>query len=388
MLMFTPGPTEVPLRVLRAMVRELQNPDLDEEFAEFYVSLCSKLGRIMRTKGDVIIHSGEAIIGLEAAIASLVEKGEKVLTMTSGVYGDGFIDFVRGYGGVPVEVRVDYDRVISPDDVERVLRKEKDVMVATLVHCETPSGTLNPLREIGEVCREYDVVLVVDAVSSVGGVAVDVDGWGVDVCIVGSQKCLSAPPGLGIISVSERAWEKMERRRGNVKGFYLNLLTWRDWWFERKVFPYTHSVSLLYALDEACNMILEEGMENVYRRHERVARAVREGIKALGLELYPEKEEYCSATVTAVKAPEGIDEGELRRIMRKKYGVMIAGSWGKLAGKVFRLGHMGYNAQQEKAIRALLALSRALADMGFPSRTREALSAAESVLYGYGSATL
>lgn len=382
MLMFTPGPTEVPLRVLRAMVRELQNPDLDEGFAEFYDGLCEKLRRIMNTRGDVIIYSGEAIMGLEAAVYSLVNPGEKVLTMTSGVYGDGFIDFVRMYGGVPVEVRVEYDEVVFPERVEKTLRKESDVRVATLVHCETPSGTLNPLEEIGEICEEHGVLLVVDAVSSVGGVRVDVDKWGVDVCIVGSQKCFSAPPGLGIMSVSERAWEKMEEKRGRMSGFYLNILVWRDWWFEKRIFPYTHSVSLLYALDEACNVILEEGLENVFRRHEVVARATREGVKAMGLKLFPKSEDYCSPTVTAVESPKGIDEAELRRRMKEKYGVMIAGSWGKLAGRVFRLGHMGYNAQPLKALAALSALSRALSDMGFPSKTQEALSAAEDALYG------
>ncbi|MEM1658226.1 MAG: alanine--glyoxylate aminotransferase family protein [Candidatus Jordarchaeales archaeon] len=382
LLMFTPGPTEVPLRVLRAMVRELQNPDLDEGFAEFYDGLCGKLKRIMRTSGDVIIHSGEAIMGLEAAVYSLVNPGEKVLTMTSGVYGDGFINFVRMYGGVPVEVRVEYDEVVFPEKVEETLRREKDVSVATLVHCETPSGTLNPLEEIGRICEEHGVLLVVDAVSSVGGVNVDVDRWGVDICIVGSQKCFSAPPGLGIMTVSEKAWEKMEERRGKMGGFYLNVLVWRDWWFEKRIFPYTHSVSLLYALDEACNIILEEGLEKVFRRHEVVAKATREGVKAMGLKLFPKSEDYCSPTVTAVESPKGVNEVELRRRMREKYGVMIAGSWGKLAGRVFRLGHMGYNAQPSKALVALAALSRALSDMGFPSKTREALSAAEDVLYG------
>ncbi len=379
MLTFTPGPTEVPLRVLGAMLREPQNPDLDESFAEFYEGLCEKLRRIMRTRGDIIVHSGEAIMGLEAAVLSLVEPGEKVLTMTSGVYGDGFIDFVKAYGGVPVEVRVDYDDVVSPEEVDRALGREGDIRVATLVHCETPSGTLNPLREIGKVCRENDVVLVVDAVSSVGGVPVEVDGWGVDVCIVGSQKCLSAPPGLGIMSISKRAWEKIEERRGN--GFYLNLLTWRDWWFEKGVFPYTHSVSLLYALDEACSMLLEEGLENVFRRHRLVAKAAREWVKAMGLKLFPRKEEYCSDTVTAVEAPKGLNEEELRRRLKEKYGVMIAGSWGKLAGRVFRLGHMGYNAQPGKLLQVLLALSLCLLDMEFPSKTWEAMSAAEDVLY-------
>jgi len=177
------------------------------------------------------------------------------------------------------------------------------------------------------------------------------------------------------------AWEKMEERKEKVKEFYLNFLTWKEWWLEKREFPYTHSVSLIYALKEACRMLLEEGLDNVFRRHERVAKATREAVKAMGLELFPREEEYCSATVTAVKIPRGVKDEELREHIMRKYGVMIAGSWGKIAGKVFRLGHMGYNAQPSKALQALFALSETLRDLGFPSRTEEALDAAKSVLY-------
>ena len=382
MLMFTPGPTEVHPRVLQAMARPLQNPDLDPDFFTFYDDLCEKVKKILRTRNDVILHSGEAIIGLEAAVASLVSPGEKVLTMSSGIYGDGFANFVRMYGGKPIIVKFPYNEIVKPEEVERVLEKEKDIEVATLVHCETPSGTLNPLSEIGKICSDHGLILIVDAVSSVAGVPVEIDEWNVGVCIVGSQKCLSAPPGVGIISVSENSWERMERinKKNAIKGFYLNLLSWKKDWFENREFPYTHTVSLLYALDEACNLILEEGLEKVYARHEKNANASRHAVQAMNLELYPEEEDYCSNTVTAIKIPQGIEDEKLRNHILQKYGVMIAGNWRELKGKVIRLGHMGYNAYPHKTIQAIFALSQSLTDLGFKNNTEDAIKTLKEYL--------
>ncbi|MEM2957675.1 MAG: alanine--glyoxylate aminotransferase family protein [Candidatus Jordarchaeaceae archaeon] len=375
MLMFTPGPTEVHPRVLQAMARPLQNPDLDPDFYSFYDALCEKVKKIMKTGNDVILHSGEAIIGLEAAVASLVSPDEKVLTIASGIYGEGFANFVQMYGGKPVIVKFPYDEIVKPEEVERALEKEKDIEVATMVHCETPSGTLNPLREIGKICNDYGIILIVDAVSSVAGVPVETDKWHIDINIVGSQKCISAPPGVGIISVSEKAWEKMEKRdqKSKIKSFYLNLLSWKRDWFQNRIFPYTHTASLLYALDEACQIILEEKIEKVYERHQKVAKGIRQAVKAMGLELYPKEESYCSDTVTAIKIPKGIEDEKLRNHILQKYGVMIAGNWGELRGKVIRLGHMGYNAYPHKAINAIFALSESLKDLGFKTHTEDAV---------------
>lgn len=375
MLMFTPGPTEVHPRVLQAMARPLQNPDLDPDFFTFYDDLCEKVKKIMRTRSDVVLHSGEAIIGLEAAVASLVSPGEKVLAMSSGIYGDGFANFVRMYKGTPITVKFPYNEIVRPEKVERVLEKEKDIEIATLVHCETPSGTLNPLKEIGKICSDHGVILIVDAVSSVAGVPVETDKWNVDINIVGSQKCISAPPGVGIISINEKAWDKMERRdkKNTINCRYLNLLSWKRDWFENREFPYTHTVSLLYALDEACNMILEEELKNVFTRHEKMATATRRAVEAMNLELYPKEEEYCSNTVTAIKIPKGIEDEELRDHILQKYGVMIAGNWGVLKGKVIRLGHMGYNAYPDKTIHAIFALSESLTDLNFKTNKGEAI---------------
>lgn len=362
--MYTPGPTEVSPKVLKAMTRPMINPDVDERFFDFYDSLCNKIRKVAGTKNDVFIFAGEGMVALDSAVANLVEPHDRVLTISSGVFGEAFADMVRNYRGKPVAVRSGFDDVVTPNQIERVLEKNSDIRIATFVHCETPSGTVASLEDVGKVCNDHDVALIADTVSTLAGVPVNADRNYVDICLGASQKCFSAPPGLATISVSKRAWERIAQRRTKVESFYLDLSVWRRMWLGERVFPYTQSVSDLYALDEALGLILEEGLKSVYARHSKVAKYIREGCKELGLELFPSRLEICSDTVTALRVPRKIDEGVLRERVRKQHGVMIAGSWGKLSGKVIRLGHMGYNAQQDKAKRVVDALSQTLKSFG------------------------
>lgn len=364
-LMFTPGPTEISPKVLKAMSRQILNPDIDERFFDLYDSTCDKIRKIAGTKSTVFVMAGEGMLALDAAIANLVEPKDSVLTISSGFFGDGFIDLVKNYRGRPVVVSSEYDDVVTPSSVERMLERNKNIRVATFVHCETPSGTIAPIEEIGKVCNDNDVILVADTVSTMGATKVNADRNHVDVCLAASQKCFSAPPGLAIISISERAWEKIEKRRPKVESFYLNLSTWKEMWINERLFPYTQSSSDIFALDQALDMIMEEGLLSVEKRHSEVANYVRESCKELGLELYPLRDDICSNTVTALKVPEGVKDGDLRVRMQKRHGVLIAGSWGKLAGKVIRLGHMGYNAKREKARRVIKALSQSLKSLGY-----------------------
>ncbi|HEV2226419.1 MAG TPA: alanine--glyoxylate aminotransferase family protein [Nitrososphaerales archaeon] len=379
MLVFTPGPTEVPSRVLRRMAAPITNPDVDRKFVRFYEEVQSKLMTLMKTKNDVLIMSAEGLLGLEAAVASLVGKGDKVLTVTNGVFGDGFADFVRLYRGVPVPVVADYDRPIDPEKVGKALEANGDIRVATFVHCETPSGVLNPLKEVARQCRKRGVILVADVVSSLGGVPVEADAWGVDVCLGASQKCISAPPGLALVSVSDRAWEIVRSRKDEIPSYYLSLGQWNEWWKKNKLFPYTPSVSDIYALDEALDMIFEEGLTSVFSRHVKVSRALLAALRAMGLSPFPASDEFHSPTVTAFRRPVRIDEERLRAVMENRYSVMIAGSWGKLTGKVLRLGNMGYNAYPQKAIRATRALENALKDLGFRPK-RSGVATAKNLL--------
>lgn len=358
--MMAPGPTKLPEEVRAAMSRQLINPDLDPHYIEFYLNLCRKLQRLMHTSQDCLVLSGEGILGLEAACASLIEPGTKVLCLANGVFGAGFVDFVSAYGGTPVVMEKDYRTGISADEVAAALRRHPDIKVATLVHCDTPSGLLNPLAEIGQVLDQHGVVSIVDAVASLAGDSVYVDDWGLDVVLGGSQKALSAPPGLTFMSVSERAWELMQRRKQPPTGFYLNLLTWKDSWLKNHSFPYTQPVNEHYALDAALDLVLAEGAA-VYARHQRVAKATRHALRSAGFEIYPE-EEFAASTVTALIKPAGIPDEEFRNRLLLRHGALIAGSYGQLAGKVWRIGHMGSQCHPERVMAFLERFEQCLAE--------------------------
>ncbi len=353
MLMMTPGPTEIPQDVRNAMSRKIEHPYIQEEFSEFYLSLEEKLQRVYDTEDDIVIMGGEGILGLEASIASLIEKGEEVLCISNGIFGDGFADFVRMYGGKAILSDFPYDSAISLEKVKDQI-EQYDFNLATMVHCETPTGTLNGLEEILKILKEKDVLAVVDAVSSLGGVPVPTENM--DICIGGSQKCFSSPPGLTTLSVSAEAWGKMSERDKGDGHFYTDLKVWKDKWIEGGQFPYTPSVSNLYALDKSVDLILDEGLTRVYSRHEEAAELCRERGREIGLHLYPEDEKLCSDTVTAFQI-----EGEaldIQKRLRKEHDILLATGLGEMKGDILRVGHMGFNAQAEKVQRTMDALEK------------------------------
>ncbi|MBF8438073.1 alanine--glyoxylate aminotransferase family protein [Halanaerobiaceae bacterium Z-7014] len=359
LLIMTPGPTEIAESVRKAMAQPITNPDLDPEFFDFYAEMVSKLQNILHTENDVIVMSGEGILGLESACASLIEPGDRVLVINNGIFGKGFADFVRLYGGEVELVDFPDDRPVDADKLENLLKEDSDYKFSTLVHCETPTGILNPVEEITEVLNRYDILSVVDSVSAVGGVPVDVDSWGVDILLGGSQKCFSAPPGTTFMSISEAAWEMINNRETEVHGYYLNLIPWQNW-YQKKSFPYTQAISDIYAFDQALDNWL--GDEDVLLRHEKNGRAVRNTLQRAGLELFARA--GFSDTVTAFKKPAGVDYDELNQIMADKYNVMIASSVGKYAKDILRIGHMGENCYEEKIYRTLKALDKTLRELG------------------------
>jgi len=359
LLIMTPGPTEIAESVRKAMAQPITNPDLDLKFFDFYAEMVSKLQNILHTENDVIVMSGEGILGLESACASLIEPGDRVLVIDNGIFGRGFADFVRLYGGEVELVEFPDDRPVNPDKLEAILKEDSNYKFATFVHCETPTGILNPAEEIIEVLNKYNILSVVDSVSAVGGVPIEVDSWGVDILLGGSQKCLSAPPGTTFLSVSEAAWEMINNRETEVHGYYLNLIPWQNW-YEDKKFPYTQAISDIYAFDQALDNWL--GDKNVLLRHKENGRAVRNTLKRAGLKLFA-KDGY-SDTVTAFKKPAGVDYAELNQIMADKYNVMIASSVGKYAEDILRIGHMGENCYEEKIYRTLKALDKTLRELG------------------------
>jgi len=377
----TAGPITASPRTLAALGSPIIY-DYDPVFLERFADVEDKVARIYQTQNDIVLMQGEAVLGLEAAARALVREGMTCLNLVSGVYGKWFGLWLKDLGANLIEVEVPYNEAIDPADVERALNDHPDVSVVSVVHSETPSGTVNPIADICPLVHEAGAITIVDVVSSLGGAPLDPDGWHLDVCVAGPQKCLSGPPGMSLMAVSDRAWEAMRANPDAPRGSFLSLLDWKETWIEggRKRFPYTPSVAEVHGVGAACEEVLEEGLEVVIQRHERAARACRAGVKGMGLDLWAQREEIATSCVTAVQAPEGVEVPTALRHIRERYGVMLSGGFGELAERLFRIGHMGVASRSLNVVVGLSALGRGLADLGVDVAVGEGLTAALEVL--------
>lgn len=357
----TPGPTNVRENVRRARSLETTNPDIDPAFYEFYKETCDLLSKCMHTKNNAYILGGEGILGLEAACASLTEKDDRVLIIDNGIFGKGFADFVTIYGGEPISFVSDYHRPVIVSELEEFLKKDSDFKYATVVHCDTPSGVLNPIKEICNLLASYGILTVVDSVAGMFGEYVNVDESKIDILCGGSQKALSAPPGLTMLWVSDKAIQVMEDRKTPIAAFYANILMYKNY-YKEKWFPYTMPISDIFGLHVAVKNVLED--KTILERHAKIAAATRAAVVAGGLELY--LEDGYANTVTVIKVPEGFTDKQILETMKEKYNVMISGCFDVLAGKVIRIGHMGENAYTKDMVITLEALTETLKDIGFP----------------------
>ncbi|MDL2261113.1 alanine--glyoxylate aminotransferase family protein [Methanimicrococcus sp. OttesenSCG-928-J09] len=358
-LLMTPGPTQVRenVRITRAL--EMTNPDLDPKFFKFYRKTCYRLASFLKTNSQVLILGGEGMVALDAACASLAEPGDRVLIIDNGIFGEGFADMVRVYGAEPVVFSGDRTRGISSNDLHDFLEKDSDFKFATIVHCDTPSGVLNDIREICPMLKGYGIVTVVDAVSSMVGEKIRADDWGIDICIGASQKGFSAPSGLAFLSVSPDAWTLIENRKTPIPSFYCNLLLWKNY-YEDFWFPYTPPASDIFGFSVALDNVFKE--KDIFNRHKKIAKAVRKAVLRSGLSLNL-KSDYCS-TVTVVNMPDGIDGEDLIQKIKNDYGILIGGNFGYLMGKTIRIGHMGENARLEYVSETLKALQKTLEKEG------------------------
>lgn len=357
------GPGEVSNRTLRDHIRPVVG-HYDPAFIELFARTSGLLQQVYQTTHDVVILQGETVLGMEAAAASLLAPGDEVLNLVSGVFGKWFGQFIERAGARPIELAVPYNEAVDPEDVRRALRAHPGVTFLAVVHAETPSGTVNPVRDICAVAREFGVMTIVDAALSLGGEPLQTEAWGIDLAVSGPQKCLGGVPGLALLAVGPRAWTVMERRAVPLRESYLSLLDWRDSWLARRAFPHTPSVSLIYALESVLAQVLETGLERYIARHAAVARAARAGLRALGIELWPARDAIASSAVTTVRTPQGIDAAALLARMRGRYGIGISGGYKDLAGKTFRLGHMGRSAHPAALAALLAVLERSLVDLG------------------------
>jgi pyridoxamine--pyruvate transaminase len=374
------GPVEVTPQTLRDMARPVIYHN-DPAFKETFAHTCDLLQQVYRTRHDVVIFQGEGIAGLEAAAASLISPGDKVLNLVSGVFGKWFQDFIEKQGGETIEVAVPYDEAIDPEDVRRALQQNPGVKFLSVVHSETPSGTVNPVHEIGLIAREFGVITLVDTVSGLGSEDLCLEDWGIDVAISAPQKCLAGTPGLSLIAVSPAAWQAMEQRPRPLRGSFLSLLDWKESWIEKQRFPFTPSISEIYALESVLSQALDVGIERYVECHQQIAKACRAGVKALGLELWPAREEIAAGCVTTVKTPAGLTAPDLIATMRGRYGVTISPGLGELAGVTFRLGHMGLTQAHPTTLAAQLAiLELALSDCGYSADFGTGVGAAMAAL--------
>lgn len=358
-LVMTPGPTPIRQNVREAMMQPITNPDLDGDFFNYYRETVALFKELVNTKEEAYILCGEGILGLEAACASLIEPGDRVLCIENGIFGKGFGDFVKMYGGEVVYFSGHPQKGIDFEALKTFLEEDSSFKMATLVHCETPSGITNPIEKLTPLLKDKRILTVVDAVSAVGGEAVETDGWGIDILLAGSQKCLSAAPGLTLLTVSNAAISAMESRKTPIAGYYTNLLAWKNW-DENQWFPYTQPISDIYGLRVALENALEE--RNLLERHRVLGDACRETLVAAGLKLYPL--DHHSNTVTAIEQPDNMDFGDLFDYMKNEHKILIAGAFGPLKDKVIRIGHMGENANAEMLAETFKALEQGFKHQG------------------------
>lgn len=358
-LPFYPGPVSLHPAAARALSRDYGPPRMGDDYLRLYGSVRSRLQKALGTREDVILGTGEAMLVLWGALKSLLRPGDTVLSVGTGVFGDGFADMARAIGCRAVCISEPYDRTISESTLQRVaeaVRLHRPLLI-TAVHCETPSGTLNPLEALGALKKDLGVpFLVVDAVASVGGAPVRADAWNADCVLGGSQKCLSCPPDMCCMSVSAAAWERIAE-----VGYagYDALTPFRGAAEDAMRFPYTPNWWGVAALSAALNALEEEGWDAVFARHEATAKLCREGLVRRGVALWPAQDAVCSPTVTAARIPEGWSWQEWRSALAAE-GLFVGGSLGPLNGKVFRLGHMGTQAEPERMAAALDVIGRVM----------------------------
>ena len=370
--MFTPGPTMVPQEVQLAEAQQMIHHRTDQ-FSEILKRVCDRMKKLYGTDQDVYTVMGTGTAAMEAAVANVCSPGDTVLCAPAGKFGMRWGELCEAYGCDVVNIDIEWGESLTADMVREALDENPGARALYMTHCETSTGALSDVEEIAAVTRETDTLLAVDAITSIGVHPFKMDEWGVDAAVCGSQKGCMVPPGLSFISVSDRAWDVIEEASSPT--YYLDLLAMRSKW-EGHQTPFTGAVTLVRALDKALEMIFDEGLENLYARHAKLAEATRAAVDALGLELVADNPANC---VTAVYGPEGMHTGEIKKKMMQDYGVTIAGGQKHLKGKILRLGHMGYVSEEDLSV-LLGALERALHEMGYDFDCGAGVSAAMDVL--------
>jgi aspartate aminotransferase-like enzyme len=354
-----PGPTPCPDEVLKAMSRQMIN-HRGPEFAQLIKDTTAKLKQLFQTKNDVFLLTASGTGGLEAAIVNTLSPGDKVLSVSIGAFGERFAAIAQQFGAEVTALRFEWGKAADVDAIRQTLKAEPEIKAVLVTHNETSTGVTNDLAQISRVTKEFDKLLLVDAISSLGSIELPVDDWQCDVTITGSQKGWMVPPGLAMVAISDEAWQANAKAR--MPRFYWDFAKAKSY-LEKEQTPWTPAVSIVFALSVSLDMILKEGLANVISRHARVAKMTRQGIKALGLTFFAQ-ESHASNTVTSIAASNGLDTKKLLKILREEHQIVLGGGQQKLSGKIFRIGHLGW-VTEEDIERVLEALAVVLPQAGF-----------------------
>ncbi len=357
-ILLGPGPSMVHPRVLRAMAQPLVG-HLDPQFLSLMNETQELLRYLFQTKNELTIPvSGTGSAAMEAALCNFIEPGDEVIIGVNGYFGERLCDMAGRYGATVRRLEKPWGAVFSPDEIEAELKRKPAKLVA-LVHGETSTGALQPMAGMAEVIRRYDSLLLIDCVTSLGGVPVKIDEWQVDIAYSGAQKCLSCPPGISPLTVNERASEVMRQRQTKVANWYLDLTMVERYWGDQRTYHHTAPISMNYALREALRLIHEEGLEARFARHRRHAELLWAGLEELGFKMHVPLE-HRLPPLTTPRLPEGIEELKVRKQLLADYNIEIAGGLGQLGGQVWRVGLMGYSSRRENVTLLLAALKTLL----------------------------
>ena len=358
-ILMGPGPSNVHPRVLRAMSTPLVG-HLDPEFLKIMDEVQELLRYVFQTRNQFTVPvSGTGSAGMETGFVNLIEDGDEVVVGVNGVFGERMSDIAGRCGGKLTRVEAEWGNIIPPEKIAEAV-KGKRVKLVAVVHAETSTGAWQPLEEIANIAHNAGALFLVDAVTSLGGCPVKLDEWGIDVCYSGTQKCLSAPPGLSPVSFNERARQVITSRKNKVQSWYLDMSMIEKYWGKERTYHHTAPITMVYGVREALRLIQEEGLENCFKRHELNHKALKKGLEKLGLSLHAH-EGHRLWMLNTVRVPEGVNEARVRKSFLDEFNIEIGGGLGVLKGKVWRVGLMGYSSREENVLYFLHALEKTLA---------------------------
>jgi alanine-glyoxylate transaminase/serine-glyoxylate transaminase/serine-pyruvate transaminase len=372
-----PGPSEVPARVLQAMAAPLVG-HLDPSFLRLMNELQGMLRQVFKTEnGTTFAVSGTGMAGMEACLANLLEPGDQLLVGVNGVFGGRMVDMAGRMGVEVTTIERPWGETFDPEEVKAAVERVRPKAVG-LVHAETSTGAWQPAEELGKICRDAGALLILDTVTSLGGLPLEVDAWGVDACYSGTQKCLSCPPGLAPVTFGPRAMEAIAKRKKKCQSWYLDVTMLGSYWGSERAYHHTAPISMNFALHEALRIVLEEGLEARHERHRRNHRALAAGLEAMGLP-FTAAEGHRLPTLNAVKIPDGVNDATVRKSLLIDFGIEIGGGLGAFKGKVWRIGLMGEGSNPNNVLLVLGALEQALAKAGFKTSPGAGVAGANGV---------